>query len=480
MPVEALFKLAQALMLIIHRLKTTTEYHTLYLVILTTFNFQRSMLFFSSKRLNSAMMIICKPVLIPLMTTLFLSLGINGDNQKSAFKLYDLLLKYYDSDLVPSKTSEVIDVNITFNLMALLHFDATEETLITVAWLSIRWNDFSLKWDENPEYKNIPEIFLQQRRVWKPDLRLWNSVETLKSLGSEDNLVNVKRNGNVIWEPGHRFKTSCSLDTSMYPFDSQRCSIVFSAWMHFGHVVKLISLYDKILFDDFQGNGEWELVTSRAHSEYLINPDGYLLPQYIVTLTLKRRALYYALTICVPILVLSILNCLVYLLPPDSGEKISFCLTVLLAYMVYISFLGDNLPRTSRTTSYMVVYLSSMICLSFLSVLNSVVVLFFWHRSEVREEGECKDDYGFINTTSLCMACVNRKWSTIKSRNSGACYEEDTAESEDKPRDRKRVDMKTIAYALDKFFCIIMVILTLTATVVITTLILKSTYAEKH
>ena len=101
------------------------------------------------------------------------------------------------------------------------------------------------------------------------------------------------------------------------------------------------------------------------------------IPLYIVTLTLERRAQYYTLTICVPIRILSILNCLVYLLPADSGEKKSFCLTVLLAYMVYINFLGDNLPRTSKTTSYMVVYLSSMICLCFLSVLNSVVVLFF-------------------------------------------------------------------------------------------------------
>ena len=424
-------------------------------------------------------MIVCKTVVICFITSLCLPRTIKGEVQKSTIDLHEYLLNNYDTDVVPRKTLDIIAVNITFNLMSLLHFDATEETLSTVAWLSIRWNDIWLKWDENPEFSTIPEIFLQQRRVWKPDLRLVNTVETLKSLGLEDNLVNVKRNGNVIWEPGHRFKTSCSLDISMYPFDSQRCKIVFSTWMHFGNVLELFSLYDKILFDDFQGNGEWELVATSAESEYF-RAAGYLLPRYIVTLTLKRRALYYILTICVPILILSILNCLVYLLPPDSGEKISFCLTVLLAYMVYISFLGDNLPRTSKTTSYMVVYLSSMICLSFLSVLNSVVVLFFWHKSDVREEGGCNDDYGFINTTSLCMTCVNRNWSTIKNRNSQTFHEEDTPECEDRNKDRKSMAMKTMASALDKLFCIVMVILTLTATVVITALIVKSTYTEKY
>ena len=83
---------------------------------------------------------------------------------------------------------------------------------------------------------------------------------------------------------------------------------------------------------------------------------------------------------------LSILNCLVYLLPPASGEKISFCLTILLAYMVYISFISDNLPRTSKTSSY----LSLMICLSFLSVSNSVNVLLFWYRAD--DDKHCSDE----------------------------------------------------------------------------------------
>ena len=66
------------------------------------------------------------------------------------------------------------------------------------------------------------------------------------------------------------------------------------------------------------------------------------------TLTLQRRKLYYALTICVRILILSFLNYLVYVLPPDLGEKFLFSLTVLLAYMVNIRFLIDNLPWTSK------------------------------------------------------------------------------------------------------------------------------------
>ena len=409
---------------------------------------------------------------ISIIVHLCLPLAVNGSVKNNAFDLHEDLLKYYDTDAVPRKDSEIINVNITFNLMALLRYDAAEETLLTAAWLSIRWNDYLLKWDENSKYDNITETFLQQRKVWKPDLRLVNTVETHKTLGSEELLVKVNRNGNVLWEPGHRFKTSCSLDTRMYPFDNQKCSLVFSTWMHLGNVVKLFSLYDEIRFDDFEENGEWKIIATTSESKYL-HWDGYYLPRFIVTLTLQRRTLYYALTICVPILILSILNCLVYLLPPDSGEKISFCLTVLLAYMVYISFLSDNLPRTSKTTSYLVVYLSSMICLSFLSVFNSVLVLFFWHKTDVRDDDRYpNDDYGLICTTSSCMACVNRNGNTLKNKKSQTFSEIQVLDvSED--GDRKNKNMKIIANALDKIFCIAMVVLTLSTTAVITALILK-------
>ena len=60
----------------------------------------------------------------------------------------------------------------------------------------------------------------------------------------------------------------------------------------------------------------------------------------------------------------------------------SFCTTVLLSFLVFISFLNDSLPSTSTTVSLLVVYLVLVIGLSFMSVVNSVVVLYFWHKPD--------------------------------------------------------------------------------------------------
>ena len=299
-------------------------------------------------------------------------------------QVYELqcgLLRYYDTSIVPRHTNEVIKIDITFHLTSLLRFDEREETLITAAWLSISWQDKFLSWSDNPRYGNISELFMKQKQIWKPDILLMNTVEHFKILGADDLTVRITDDGRVEWEPGQRFKTACSLNINMYPFDSQECLLIFGTWMHVDKIISMSSLSDRVEFDHFVENGEWNIVSTRTES-IIIEGDGYGAPTFLVTITLQRRRMYYVLTVCVPIIVLSILNCLVYLLPPASGEKISFCLTILLAYMVYISFLSDNLPRTSKTSSYLVIYLSLMICLSFLSVTNSVIVLIFWHRAD--------------------------------------------------------------------------------------------------
>ena len=149
---------------------------------------------------------------------------------------------------------------------------------------------------------------------------------------------------------------------SLIRFDETEETLVTAAWLS-------MSWQDQFLM--WSEKPEYENITNI-----------YLKPQFILTLTLHRRRTYYMLTVCVPIIVLSILNCLVYLLPPYSGEKMSVCLMILLAYMVYVSFLSDNLPRTSNSISYMLIYLCLMFCMSFLSVFNSVIVLLLWHKSD--------------------------------------------------------------------------------------------------
>ena len=364
-----------------------------------------------------------------LLFTVTISCG-----QRMAFDLREGLLRAYNKNIIPRENHETVNVNISFFLLSILRFDEREETLTSSAWLSISWYDDFLKWNEIKQYENISKLFFNQNDIWKPDIMLQNTVENFKSLGSVDLNIMITSDGRVRWEPGHNFRTSCKVNISGYPFDSQKCLYKFAPWSHVDNTLALSSTENTINIDHYEENGEW-VVTSTSTSlqtvQVLNKEENYNMPQFSVTISLQRRRMYYSLTVCLPILILSVLNCMVYLLPPASGEKISFCLTILLAYMVYLSFLSDNLPSTSETTSYLVVYLSLMLCLSFLSVMNSVAVLLLWDsyycdKEESLEEKDVSDrETTFVNETSdenkktqklKIIGCLKKKTCTIGKR----------------------------------------------------------------
>ncbi len=74
---------------------------------------------------------------------------------------------------------------------------------------------------------------------------------------------------------------------------------------------------------------------------------GYVYAYVGFQLTLKRKPVFYVLTLIVPSLVLSLLTVLVFMVPPEAGEKISLSISVLLSFTVFLIILSDSIPQTS-------------------------------------------------------------------------------------------------------------------------------------
>ncbi|XP_050409464.2 acetylcholine receptor subunit alpha-like [Patella vulgata] len=101
------------------------------------------------------------------------------------------------------------------------------------------------------------------------------------------------------------------------------------------------------------------------------NPDNFggIGIKVTVRLTLTRRPTFILLNVYLPIIILSFLNAAVFAVPVDSGEKLSYVLTVLLSLAVFMSTVSGMLPTTSNHTPYITIYLSCLIVISTLSVL---------------------------------------------------------------------------------------------------------------
>ena len=101
----------------------------------------------------------------------------------------------------------------------------------------------------------------------------------------------------------------------------------------------------------FTEDGEWEIWDTLVFTDKQFFEDEPGIPYDTVyfRIYLRRKALFYQMNIVLPCIVMSVLDIFLFVLPPDSGEKISLGVTVVLTYSVFLLLVADNIPQTSDT-----------------------------------------------------------------------------------------------------------------------------------
>ena len=165
----------------------------------------------------------------------------------------------------------------------------------------------------------------------------------------------VYPNGEVDFESPVILKFTCKINARLFPFDWQVCNMQFSSWNYHGEELDILpsnNSYSPYKYFDY--NGVWELknIKVRLHNiSYDYGPTSNRelkpVPQLIYKLYLKRRPLYHVLNILVPCFLLSILNLVVNLLPPEAGEKIGLGIANLLALVLFQELVANTLPPSS-------------------------------------------------------------------------------------------------------------------------------------
>jgi hypothetical protein len=169
-------------------------------------------------------------------------------------------------------------------------------------------------------------------------------------IGHDDLLFRVQNTGEVRWDPPGLYDVHCEIDVTYFPFDYQTCYVEVASWVYSMEKVNLTKVHDYLNTEDYHQNGEWELYSTFV-KESSLTEEGEVFSTLDFAVILKRRPGYYLSQIIFPVLVVSLLTNITFLLPADSGEKISFILTVLLALAVLLTLIGDSMPTTSNHTS---------------------------------------------------------------------------------------------------------------------------------
>ncbi|XP_052083651.1 acetylcholine receptor subunit alpha-like [Mytilus californianus] len=175
--------------------------------------------------------------------------------------------------------------------------------------------------------------------------------------------------GEVIYSPGGILKAKCPTDISKFPFDSQTCTLQLMPWGFVKSNLLLSANFDKAQLDFFSAHSDWNLL---EYSTNVVNESlGYSVLN--VKLTFKREPLYFAVMIILPTLLFSLLNPLVFILPVESGERVSLSMTILLSYAIFLTLVSASIPASSNPMCVLLIAMIAIISISGVIVIGSII-----------------------------------------------------------------------------------------------------------
>ena len=155
----------------------------------------------------------------------------------------------------------------------------------------------------------------------------------------------VSSDGKVEWQVPLVLTVSCQMDAHYYPWDEQTCYIKFGSWiLDYGSIDMKV---EKDVGETFHyiESGEWDLMEYKfKHNLVYYNCCEVPYPDVTATIKLKRKPLYIFFNLIIPAFLIALLSALAIYLPPDSGEKVSLSVTILLTLVVFMLRIGNSVP----------------------------------------------------------------------------------------------------------------------------------------
>ncbi|XP_039618357.1 5-hydroxytryptamine receptor 3A [Polypterus senegalus] len=301
-------------------------------------------------------------------------------------RLSDYLMTGYKKGVRPVRNwRNSTLVSIDFMVYAILSVDEKNQVLTTYIWYRQQWKDEFLVW--NPEdFDNLKQISIPTTNVWVPDILINEFVDVGKS--PDIPYVYVRSDGLVRNYKPIQVVTACSLDIYNFPFDVQNCTLTFTSWLHtISDInISLMRTPEEVMFDKsvFMNQGEWELlhVLSKYSVFSIDGNDHYAEMKFYVVI--RRRPLFYAVSLLLPSVFLMVMDIVGFYLPPDSGERVSFKITLLLGYSVFLIIVSDTLPATAIGTPLIGVYFVVCMALLVISLTETILIVRLVHKQDLQ------------------------------------------------------------------------------------------------
>ncbi|XP_037681790.1 neuronal acetylcholine receptor subunit beta-2 [Choloepus didactylus] len=273
--------------------------------------------------------------------------------------------------------SDLVTVQLMVSLAQLISVHEREQVMTTNVWLTQEWEDYRLTWKPE-EFDNMKKVRLPSKHIWLPDVVLYNNADGMYEVSFYSNAV-VSYDGSIFWLPPAIYKSACKIEVKHFPFDQQNCTMKFRSWTYDRTEIDLVLKSEAASLDDFTPSGEWDIVALPGRRNE--NPDDSTYVDITYDFIIRRKPLFYTINLIIPCVLITSLAILVFYLPSDCGEKMTLCISVLLALTVFLLLISKIVPPTSLDVPLVGKYLMFTMVLVTFSIVTSVCVLNVHHRS---------------------------------------------------------------------------------------------------
>ena len=252
---------------------------------------------------------------------------------------------------------------------ALTSLDMTTGKLLASGYLYVSWTDEQLVWNSS-DFNNLTRLTVSPQDIWTPELVQGSGVEVSHIMAP----AWLSDQGIVTWLIGSSFEGDCILDVRKFPFDQHKCVFSIQPSAYDASEITLKFLTNMSATFLFGENGEWEVISPKAEIVVFVEPLSRVsFNAYLLSLTLKRRYLFVFVHTSIPYWLLALLNTMIFVVPIRSGERVTFSVTILLAFIFFTSNISDDLPHNSLRLSYVSICMAALNAATTLSIIMSVI-----------------------------------------------------------------------------------------------------------
>ena len=242
-----------------------------------------------------------------------------------------------------------VEVEVSFYLLTLRSVDEKEETFDADIYLQFSWMDARLAHPGEDRLSYVEDAASEKlKEIWWPQIEFMNtSSPEITNLSLE-----IQPDGEVLLNYALSSTFRSELDLRRFPFDTQTLTIQVASF--------LFAPTDLVFKANpgqtgFQQAGHYEGFKVLGVDAEVVQQQasGWLKEdsEYRANIRVQRVSIFYIWTVFVPVLLIFVICCTIYLIPSEElADRVGICLTTLLACIATQFTLSFDLPQISYLT----------------------------------------------------------------------------------------------------------------------------------